>query len=172
MIKALRFSKLPRLISVRNGWLVTLLSLLSLWAVADDYSSGHTALEVWDSHAKDNVPLAVAIWLNVMTVTFLSGLVFVWKQPVARWVVGGVLLSVISSGLIADALDLIPLSGYIALIHLLFWTPGLVMLLLRRPFMGPLSAFSIWSGIATLVICVSFIFDGRDAWIYLHHMLF
>jgi hypothetical protein len=64
-----------------------------------------------------------------------------------------------------------PISGYIATIHIIFWSPALYQLLTKRPFFGARSAFSVWSGVITFVILFSFVFDIRDAFIYLTHIL-
>lgn len=145
--------------------------LLPATLYAADYEAGHQALELWNDEAKANVPEAVKIWLTVMMVTFVSGLIFVWKHVPARWVVGGVLLSVGGGGLIAEALGLVVLSGYVALLHLIFWSPGLFFLIRERAISKGVSLYSVWAAVTTLVIIVSFFFDIRDASIYLKHML-
>lgn len=136
-----------------------------------NYAAGHQALELWNAEARSNAPAAVKLWLNIMAATFLSGLLFVWKHASARWVVGGVLLSVGGGGFIAQALDLVMLSGYVALLHLIFWSPGLFFLLRERAICKGLSLYSSWATTAALVIMISFVFDIRDASIYIMHML-
>ena len=63
-----------------------------------------------------------------------------------------------------------PLSGLIALLHVVFWSPALYLLLTRRPFMKERSAYAVWSALATLVILFSFVFDVPGAAIYLDHI--
>jgi len=54
--------------------------------------------------------------------------------------------------------------------HVIFWTPGLVMLLRKRTFLKEKSLYGVWTGLMTGVIVFSFIFDIRDSVIYLDHM--
>ena len=135
------------------------------------YVSGHEALEVWDAQAMNTTPQWVKIWLMIMAVSFATGLLFVWKHPIARWVVGGFIASLIASKMITSVFDVVGLSGFVALMHLIFWSPALYQLLSNKPFLKERSAFSIWSGVITFVILFSFIFDIRDAVIYLNHIL-
>ncbi len=73
--------------------------------------------------------------------------------------------------LLTSALGVRPLGGLFALLHIIFWSPALYLLLSRRPFMQGRSLYAIWSGLMTAVIVFSFAFDVRDAVIYLHHVL-
>lgn len=156
----------------------TLLTLLALClfasglASADEYTHGNGALQIFDKQGMDNSPRWVIVWVMFMLATFATGLFFVWKHPIARWVVGGFILGFALSGPIANVLNVNPmLSGYIALVHIVFWSPGLYQLLTKRPFIGKRGAFAIWSGVITAVILFSFIFDFRDAFIFLKHSL-
>lgn len=135
------------------------------------YESGHQALEVWDAEGRANAPPAVRIWILVMLASFLPALVFAWRHVEARFVAGGVLGGLVASQLIVGATGIVPLSGYVALVHLIFWSPALVLLLMRQPFRRSLGVYSIWSGWVTLVILISFVFDIRDAVIYLVHIV-
>lgn len=138
---------------------------------ASGYEVGHGALQIFNSDAMAHTPQWVVIWIMFMAASFFAGLFFVRRHTIARWVVGGFLLGIIVSSVLTSGLGVIPLSGFIALIHLVFWTPGLYQLLKNRPFLGERSAFSIWSGVMTAVILFSFFFDIRDAAIYLKHIL-
>lgn len=135
------------------------------------YDSGHTALEIWNAEGQANAPQWVQIWLMVMLASFALGLLFVWKRAEARWVVGGFITSLLVSGLVIPALGLVSLSGLIALMHLIFWSPALYLLLKNRPFLKERSFYAVWSGLITAVILFSFIFDIRDAAIYLDHIM-
>lgn len=137
----------------------------------NDYSHGHGALQVFNQQGFANTPKWVQGWIIVMLSSFASGLFFVKNHPIARWVVGGFVLGALSGNAIAAVLGLPLLSGYIALVHLVFWSPGLYQLLSKRPFKKTKSAFSIWSGVITGVILFSFVFDIRDAFLYVQHLL-
>lgn len=129
---------------------------------------GHGAMQVFDKEGMANTPKWVMVWIGFMALTFLTGSIFVKNHKEARWVVGAFVSGMIVSSLLSAVLDIPPLSGYIALMHIVFWTPALIVLLKRRPFLArPVSIFSIWSGLITFVILFSFIFDIRDAAIFL-----
>lgn len=147
------------------------LLLVSAMTHAADYSSGHGALQLWDDEAKANLPQWIKLWLMFMLLVFASGLLFVWRHMEARWVVGGVIAGLLFSRFAVPALGLVPLSGLVALVHLIFWSPALFLLIKNRPFAKGWSAYAVWSGLATFCIVFSFVFDVRDAAIYLWHML-
>lgn len=144
--------------------------LLPLPAMAQEYSSGHTALQVWNAEAQANLPLWIKVWLVFMGSVFIGGLLFVKNHSEARWLVGGFVGGLLFSKLAIPALGLVPLSGLVALIHLVFWAPALWLMLKNRPFLNTLSPYSVWAGLATACILFSFIFDVRDAVIYVAHL--
>jgi len=152
--------------------LLTITALISLQLsglafAQQDVAHGHGALEIFDAAGQANTPQWVMIWIYFMAASFAAGLFFVKNHSIARWVVGGFVLGIVCMTILGKVLGLPPISGYIATIHILFWSPGLYQLLTKRPFLGEQSAFSIWSGIITFVILFSFVFDIRDAFIYL-----
>lgn len=140
-------------------------------ASAADYGHGHGALQIFDAKGFEQTPLWVRIWVVFMMLSFVSGLLFVKNHTIARWVVGGMFAGMLVGTLSGSFFGITMLSGYIALIHLVFWSPALYQLLSKRPFLGSRSAFSIWSGVMTAVILFSFVFDIRDAYIYLQHII-
>lgn len=140
-------------------------------AYAQDYEAGHGALQVWDEAGRAKAPAWVRGWLTFLTLTFATGLFFVRRRIEARWAVGG-FLGVVAAAIGSQAFtDIVPLSGFLALLHLIFWSPALYVLLTRRPFMKERSAYAVWSATLTCVILFSFVFDIRDAAIYLDHVL-
>lgn len=146
-------------------------SLASYPALAQDYQSGHQALELFDQAAWATTPTWVRYWIMFMAATFAAGLLFVWKHPIARWATGGFILGLIFTSVIAPLFDIPPLSGFIGLCHIIFWSPALYLLVKHKPFLHGASPFAIWSGLMTAVILFSFVFDFRDAFIYLRHVL-
>lgn len=157
-----------------NKYRILLVALFAIVSIADaygvDYPKGHQALEIFDAEGMKAAPQWVMIWIMIMLASFAAGLLFVWRQAVARWVVGGFIAGMIALS-ISDQLGVIQLSGFIALIHLIFWSPALYQLLKKRPFFAErVTPFSIWSGWITAVILFSFVFDIRDTAIYLNHL--
>lgn len=139
-------------------------------ALAHDYESGHGALQVWDAEGRTKAPLWVRIWLHIMQLAFATGLIFIWRRVEARWAVGG-FLGVFVTAVLSQALtEIVALSGLLALLHVIFWSPALYLLLTRRPFMKERSAYAVWSAFITLIILFSFIFDIPSAAIYLDHI--
>lgn len=139
---------------------------------AEGFAKGHGALQHFDAQGMSVTPMWIQIWVAVMVLTFAIGLfVFAWKQPIARWAAGGFILSASSGASIFGALGLPFLSGAIAIMHIICWTPALVLLLTRLPFLDPEQGrwFRVWSAAITFVISFSFVFDIRDAAIYIAH---
>ena len=147
--------------------------ILSGTAGAEEYAKGHGALQVFDDEGIANSPPWVQAWIfYVMLPTFALGLIFVWWRPIARFAVGGFLCSMLLGGPIFQALGLPYLSGAIAIAHIVFWSPALMLLLIWRPFLDGAEAlgYRLWSALMTFVILFSFVFDIRDAAIYIDHV--
>lgn len=156
--------------TITTGVILTLWSLYAL--SAEDYPQGIAALERFDPEIFPLIPLPIQLWLVFLVLTLLAGLIFVRKQPIARWVSGGFIVSLSTGHLVFEKLLGLPmLSGSIGLWHVVCWTPGLVLLLIQRPYLNADESrwFRIWSGTATAVILFSFVFDIRDAIIYINH---
>lgn len=158
------------------GWLIaTSLLLTTANALgAEVYAKGNGALEVFDADGMAASPTWVMAWVGFMMVTFAIGLfVFAWKKPIARWAAGGFIVSAATGAAVFNALGLPFLSGSIAIMHLVCWTPALILLLVKRPFADAAEGrwFRIWSGVMTFVILFSFVFDIRDAFIYISHVV-
>ncbi len=138
------------------------------WAQPYDHGSG--ALQIFDAEGQANAPRWVRIWILIMASTFALGLIFVWWRVEARWAVGGMIALLLSFVVIRQFTDIAFLSGLIALLHLVFWSPALYLLLTRRPFLKERSIYAVWSGAMAFVILFSFVFDIRDAAIYVDHI--
>jgi hypothetical protein len=68
------------------------------------YQPGHGALELFTEDASATTPQWVKHWLNFMLLSFALGLFFVWKRIEARWVVGGMIATMVSAFFIAPRL--------------------------------------------------------------------
>jgi hypothetical protein len=71
-----------------------------------------------------------------------------------------------------ELLNLPFLGGSIAIMHLVCWSPVLFLLLLKRPFFNSNEqvGFRVWSALMAGVLIFSFIFDIRDAVIYINYI--
>jgi len=152
---------------------ITILGIVLLYAIPASavYEHGHMALQIWDEEGQANAPAWVQAWLMVMRVSMLSGLLFVWRHVEARWVTAGVALGFFATQVAIPMLPIVKLSGLVALVHVIAWSPGLFFMLKNRPFLKGLSIYAVWSGLITLIIVFSFIFDVRDSVIYTHHLI-
>ncbi|MEP0069325.1 hypothetical protein [Pyruvatibacter sp.] len=162
---------LRTILSATVGTAVTLAATQAFAQTSPEFTPGHGALNVFDGDGIAATPLWLKIWFAIMLGAFATGLVFIRRQPIARWAVGGFLMPFLIAGPIFQALGLPFLGGSIAIAHLVFWTPAFVLLLLRRPFLDPdqTRGFKVWSAVMTGVMAFSFIFDIRDAVIYSLH---
>ena len=141
-------------------------------AGAQAYEAGNGALQLWGPEGIANSPLWVQYWLYVMMATFLIGLIFSFFGRLEAIALSlGVLISVFGGEFLAGQMGWAYLSGYVALAHLICWSPALYLLLMRRTFLKERSLYAAWTGLATAVVLFSFIFDIRDAAIYLDHVL-
>ncbi len=140
-------------------------------AVAATYEPGYGALQLWNETAMNAAPEWLKIWLSVLVGSFALGLFFVWRHVAARWLVGGFILMVLIVLFLIPAMGITPFAGLTALLHIIFWVPGFLILLKERPFFKGFSFYGLWGGVIALVIFISFIFDFRDAAIYLDHIL-
>ena len=160
--------RLTTLLSRLTPVLALLLLPMSVLA-QQEYQHGHGTLQLFDGEGMDNTPQWVMLWIYFMLASFAASLLFVKSHKTARWVAACFITGFVVMTVATELFGVPPLSGFIALIHLIAWTPALIVLLKRRPFLGPVSAFSVWSGVMTGVIIFSFIFDIRDAAIFVAH---
>ncbi|MHA2937886.1 hypothetical protein ACXJY6_06270 [Vibrio sp. RC27] len=142
------------------------------FGVEREYVIGHEALDIFGAEALAFTPMWVKVWLIFLLGTFVAGIFFVRQHHLARWVVGGFVISMTTGHSIYSALDLPFLGGGIAIMHLVCWSPALILLLLKRPYfdVNESTGFRIWAGLITGFIIFSFIFDIRDAAIYINHI--
>lgn len=144
--------------------------IFAMPAMAQEYVHGNGALEIFDGEGLSNSPTWVKVWVFIMLATFASGLLFIWKRAEARLAVGGFLLGMGALSVLTGPLGLLPFSGLIAAVHIVFWSPALIALLSRRTFLKERSLYGFWTGLMTVVILFSFVFDIRDAFIYFRHI--
>ena len=155
---------------------LSIAALAGFWAAAaaahPDHDLGHGPLDIFNSDALAAMPITVKIWMGILAVSLASGVFFVRKHKIARWIVCGFLISIFTGDLFFRTLDLPMLSGAVSLWHLVCWSPGLFLLLIRRPFLREYEPYKyrIWTAVVAFVIVVSFLYDIRDAAVYIGHV--
>jgi len=109
-------------------------------------------------------PQYLQIWLNWLVAINLASVLFIFHKPQARWV----LLAMI--GNVAFMMFLFSQVGFVRLLglsHIIFWTPLLIYLAMRK---GTLNVTSI-SGIYFIVVFVSnlasLVLDYYDVYRYI-----
>lgn len=104
-------------------------------------------------------PLWLQIWVNWMVFINLFGIVFIWSRVEPRWVVAAFLCSAIFMNF------LFSLHGYQKILgasHIIFWTPLLVYLFLRRYEIGRYGASAVYLGVVFATDFISLIIDFSD----------
>ena len=124
------------------------ISILPEPVVASSSVARLTALDVWNATARDALPGYVKIWLGLMFLNNISALAFVNKHVAARWVFGGFLISHLLVMVGYWRMGVPILAGQVSLFHILFWTPGFIMLLLKRDEIKWVSPYAIWASLA------------------------
>lgn len=114
----------------------------------------------------------LGVWILVLIGVQAASVAFAfWRWGARATLLGlGALFAFV--GLVGDGLGLPMLDGYLSLLHLVFWTPALIVLLRELATTTRLrSAYGIWSVAAVAVIGASFVVDLPDGLIYLHHVV-
>ncbi len=58
-------------------------------------------------------------------------------------------------------------AGLVSLLHVIFWTPGLIALLSNQSDIRVNSAYGVWASLMLFVYAVAFTFDIRDGLVWL-----
>lgn len=129
-----------------------------------------SALEPWDTAARDALATPVKIWLGLMMLTNIAAIGFLKNHVAARWVFAGF---VISHGIVMVMWNqgMTVLAGQVSLFHVIFWTPGMLALLRYRNEIKIPSAYGIWASLSLIFYFGSMLIDIKDAFIYLQHAL-
>jgi len=109
------------------------------------------------------VPVWLRIWLlGILFPTFLASLFFLRRSWEARAAAAGFILSHVP--MMVHLFDVTV--GVVGLMHLVCWSPALVLLAQRRPNVDPKTPFGVWVHAMLLVLAISLAFDLRDALLY------
>jgi hypothetical protein len=127
-----------------------------------------TPFTVWNEEARASLPILTQRWIIFMLATFALGLLFVRDHVAARWMVGAVVVSHLSSAAVILLLGPEHLKvGIIAIEHVIFWTPAALYLLFKGAPTGRAPLYRVWRYAALSVAAISLIFDYRDAALFL-----
>jgi len=127
------------------------------------------SLDVWNETARDNLPLYVKLWLGLMMLNNLAAIAFLKNHVAARWVFVGFVIShlLVILGYWGTGTPIV--AGQVSLFHIIFWTPGLIMLWrYRSEFVWP-SAYAVWVALVCVFYFGSMTVDIKDAVIFLSH---
>lgn len=105
---------------------------------------------------------AVQMWMNWMLLVFMLSIVFVWKFPPARWVLGAFILSGIVGFLIFKITQKPHLIG---ISHIVLWIPlGLYLYksVIKSSNFKRRSIYGVWILLVMATIVISVVFDFRD----------
>ncbi|MEM9572143.1 MAG: hypothetical protein AAF996_11795 [Pseudomonadota bacterium] len=129
-----------------------------------------SATEEWDAAARAALPVHIKVWLGAMMLTNIAAIGFLKNHVAARWVFGGF---VVSHGLVMVmwAMGQTVLAGQVSLFHIIFWTPGAIMLLRQRSEVQYPSAYAIWATLSLIFYFGSMVVDVRDAVLFIQHAL-
>lgn len=150
---------LPRYSGFTRALLVAI-ALLLLAPRLLGIDSGLSPDAMWDHTSVWTTPVWLQIWLlGVLFPTFVASLFFVRRSREARFAAGGFVLSHVpmATGLFETTV------GAVGLVHLICWTPALVLLARRRPSVEVATPFGVWVHAMFAVLAISLAFDLRDA---------
>ncbi len=114
---------------------------------------------------------AVRTWMGIMSVAFLTSVVFApWKAG-ARWILMAMLINIAGLVFVKAAMPELSRTTIGTMVHLLFWTPALFMIWRLGARETRISDFSgstgrlyqVWLVIASLIMATSLVLDARTA---------
>lgn len=121
-----------------------------------------------DLYAADvaELPSHVRIWMNVMRISFFSGIIFCLHRPAARWIVLTMVLTAVSLFAGKGIWPNVDLHIFGGVVHLLLWPFAMVLAWRARTVSSwenepkiAAKAFQLWLYWAGLLILISLILD-------------
>lgn len=114
---------------------------------------------------------AVRTWMGIMSVAFLTSVVFApWKAG-ARWILIAMLINIAGLVFVKVAMPELTRTTIGTTVHLLFWTPALFMIWRPsardtriRDFSGGTGRlYQVWLVLASVIMATSLVLDARTA---------
>lgn len=128
------------------------------------------ALDEWDNAARQALSTPIKIWLGLMVLTNIATNAFLKKHIAARWVLAGFILShLVGALMVLQGMHL--LAGQVSLLHIIFWTPGMIALIRHRQEIELPSAYGIWAMLSLIFYFGSMFFDVPDALTFLQNLM-
>lgn len=131
---------------------------------------GSPALDLWNNETRANLPVWMMVWLGFLALTFFASAIFSWNHVAARWVLAGFIASHVATLAVENTDGMVLRAGLVSLLHVVFWTPGLIAMLADQAQIKFSSAYGIWASALLFVYAVAFTFDIRDGIVWLLFM--
>ncbi|MEP1142648.1 MAG: hypothetical protein ABJH52_02920 [Henriciella sp.] len=129
-----------------------------------------SALDEWNNETRIALATPVKIWLGLMMLTNIAALGFLKNHVASRFVFAGFVLShAVGAVMVMQGMGL--LAGQVSLLHVIFWTPGMIFLILHRAEIKLPSAYGVWAILSLTFYFGSMIFDVPDAIAFIQHAL-
>ena len=145
-------------------WRVVLaaIAITMLAPIVAGVDGGLTPDSPWSGQV-EVVPVWLRIWLLwILFPIFLASLFFLRRSAEARFALGGFVLSHVP--MMVQLFDVTV--GVVGLMHLVCWSPAMILLARRQPKVNLKTPFGVWVHAMLFVLAISLAFDLRDAWIY------
>ena len=130
--------------------------------------SGYGALQLWNNEAIMAAPVWLKAWLLGMGASFFAGVPLIFKHRGAAAVVGAFLFGLLFTKFLAPAIGFTVYSGLVALTHVALWPIGIYFLIRD---VKDSKYYRVWSWHILAIMSLSLIFDVRDSFIYLEHIM-
>ncbi len=124
------------------------------------------ALLPWDNKARTSLSMPLYAWLFLLVSANLASLAFVATHHPPRWVIDGFVVSHVLVVVFANVKKFTMRRGTVSLLHLACWSPGWICTIVEIC-SGPSGTYLIWCIWLVATVGISFIFDTRDAVVYL-----
>lgn len=127
-----------------------------------------SALDEWNNSTRQALATPVKVWLGLMMLTNIAAIGFLKNHVAARWVFAGFILSH-AIGILMPMQGMTLLAGQVSLLHVIFWTPGMIALILYRREIQLPSAYGVWAMLSLMFYFGSMFFDVPDAAEFIQH---